>query len=212
MSIFNFFKRKNKRSSKGGVVKTIKIPQAEIIRVGPATITEKMNSFNVICKFKNAYYRINSEKGHEIFRLVGRGRNHDIQPVSGISQEHNDLKSSYRFNYVKSIKEYIFTKRFFETDDKNFFVQTVFSDGEIDFDIVAKEDVQDYIDKCESKEKREIYSDKFSQYIIKGGEYTIRDGDAYELECGGKTLYNNEVVESFEVVDESRYNNLITVL
>ena len=163
------------------------------------------NKFNVLLDVDGDMFRIKDEQSHEVVRMVCKCYDQKIKPIR--------VGDSYLY-YTHSISESSFIRRLFVTDNGHFFYQNIISDDYVIYFDVDRHRIYKDMKIWENPNRREInlphtYEYVRGNYLIQPGTYANME-DAIESE---KYTYDMEVfIDSYEIIDQERYDKLIEVL
>ena len=165
------------------------------------------NKFNVLLDVDGDMFRIKDEQSHEVVRMVCKCYDRKIKSIS--------VGGSYLY-YAHSISESSFIRRLFATDNGHFFYQNIISDDYVIYFNVDRNRIYKYMKIWENPNRREINLPHTDECVYVCGNYLIPPGtydnknDAIEF---GKYTYDMEVfIDSYEIIDQERYDQLIEVL
>ena len=163
------------------------------------------NKFNVLLDVDGDMFRIKDEQSHEVVRMVCKCYDRKIKSISvGGSCLH----------YAHSISESSFIRRLFATDNGHFFYQNIISDDYVIYFNVDRHRIYKYMKIWENPNRREInlpYTDGYvcGDYLTPPGTYDNKNDAIYS----GKYTHAMEVfIDSYEIIDQERYDKLIEVL
>lgn len=163
------------------------------------------DKFNVIIDVDGTMWRIRNEQSHEVVRMVCKCYDRKIKSIS--------VGDSYLY-YTGNISESSFIRRLFVTYNGNFFYQEIYANGDVKYFSINKYRVHHDMNIWENPNRREInltHIDGYvcGNYIIPTGTYDNKN-DAIEF---GKYTHDMEVfIDSYEIIDQERYDKLIEVL
>ena len=163
------------------------------------------NKFNVLLDVDGDMFRIKDEQSHEVVRMVCKCYDRKIKSIG--------VGDSYLY-YAHSISESSFIRRLFVTDNGHFFYQTIFSDKYAIYFNVDRQRIYKDMKIWENPNRREInlpYTDGYvcGDYLTPPGTYDNKNDAIYS----GKYTNAMEVfIDSYEIIDQERYDKLIDVL
>ena len=163
------------------------------------------NKFNVLLDVDGTMFRIKSEQSHEVVRLVCKCYDRKIKSIS--------VGDSYLY-YAHSISESSFIRRLFATDNGHFFYQSIISDDYVIYFNVDRHRIYKDMKIWENSNRREInlpYTDGYvcGDYLTPPGTYANKNDAIYSR----KYTHAMEVfIDSYEIIDQERYDQLIEVL
>ena len=163
------------------------------------------NKFNVLLDVDGTMFRIKDEQSHEVVRMVWKCYDRKIKPIR--------VGDSYLY-YTNIISESSFIRRLFVTDNGHFFYQTIFSDKYAIYFNVDRHRIYKYMKIWENPNRRKInlpYTDGYAcgNYLIQPGTYANME-DAIESESDTHGM--EAFIDSYEIIDQKRYDQLIEVL
>ena len=163
------------------------------------------NKFNVLLDVDGDMFRIKDEQSHEVVRMVCKCYDRKIKSISvGGSCLH----------YAHSISESSFIRRLFATDNGHFFYQSIISDDYVIYFNVDRHRIYKDMKIWENSNRREInlpYTDGYvcGDYLTPPGTYDNKNDAIYSR----KYTHAMEVfIDSYEIIDQERYDKLIDVL
>ena len=163
------------------------------------------NKFNVLLDVDGDMFRIKDEQSHEVVRMVYKCYDRKIKSISvGGSCLH----------YAHSISESSFIRRLFATDNGHFFYQNIISDDYVIYFNVDRHRIYKDMKIWENSNRREInlpYTDGYvcGDYLTPPGTYANKNDAIYSR----KYTHAMEVfIDSYEIIDQERYDQLIEVL
>ena len=166
---------------------------------------DNTNKFNVLLDVDGDMFRIKDEQSHEVVRLVCKCYDRKIKSIS--------VGDSYLY-YAHSISESSFIRRLFATDNGHFFYQSIISDDYVIYFNVDRHRIYKDMKIWENSNRREInlpYTDGYvcGDYLTPPGTYDNKNDAIYSR----KYTHAMEVfIDSYEIIDQERYDKLIDVL
>ena len=163
------------------------------------------NKFNVLLDVDGDMFRIKDEQSHEVVRMVCKCYDRKIKSIS--------VGDSYLY-YAHSISESSFIRRLFATDNGHFFYQNIISDDYVIYFNVDRHRIYKDMKIWENPNRREInlpYTDGYvcGDYLTPPGTYANKNDAIYSR----KYTHAMEVfIDSYEIIDQERYDQLIEVL
>ena len=163
------------------------------------------NKFNVLLDVDGDMFRIKDEQSHEVVRLVCKCYDRKIKSIN--------VGDSYLY-YAHSISESSFIRRLFVTDNGHFFYQNIISDDYVIYFNVDRHRIYKDMKIWENPNRMEInlpYTDGYvcGDYLTPPGTYDNKNDAIYS----GKYTHAMEVfIDSYEIIDQHRYDKLIDVL
>ena len=163
------------------------------------------NKFNVLLDVDGDMFRIKDEQSHEVVRMVCKCYDRKIKSIS--------VGDSYLY-YAHSISESSFIRRLFATDNGHFFYQSIISDDYVIYFNVDRHRIYKDMKIWENSNRREInlpYTDGYvcGDYLTQPGTYDSKNDAIYSR----KYTHAMEVfIDSYEIIDQERYDKLIEVL
>ena len=163
------------------------------------------NKFNVLLDVDGDMFRIKDEQSHEVVRLVCKCYDRKIKSIN--------VGDSYLY-YAHSISESSFIRRLFVTDNGHFFYQNIISDDYVIYFNVDRHRIYKDMKIWENPNRMEInlpYTDGYvcGDYLTPPGTYDNKNDAIYS----GKYTHAMEVfIDSYEIIDQERYDQLIEVL
>ena len=204
---WKFWQKKNKKKNADNKVEEQQIVIPEPIKevVEFKGNIDNHNKFNVLLDVDGDMFRIKDEQSHEVVRMVCKCYDRKIKSIS--------VGDSYLY-YAHSISESSFIRRLFATDNGHFFYQNIISDNYVIYFNVDRRRIYKDMKIWENPNRREIHLPHTDEYVC--GNYLIPPGtydnknDAIEF---GKYTYDMDVfIDSYEIIDQERYDRLIEVL
>lgn len=203
---WKFWHKKNKKNADNKVEEQpIVIPEPIKEVVEFKGNIDNNNKFNVLLDVDGDMFRIKDEQSHEVVRMVCKCYDRKIKSIS--------VGDSYLY-YAHSISESSFIRRLFVTDNGHFFYQNIISDKYAIYFNVDRQRIYKDMKIWENPNRREInlpYTDGYvcGDYLIPPGTYDNKNDAIYS----GKYTHAMEVfIDSYEIIDQERYDNLIEVL
>ena len=169
------------------------------------------DKFNVLLDVDGTMFRIKSEQSHEVVRLVCKcyGRKIKDRTIKSIN-----IDGFVTLYYAHSITESSFVKRLFITDNGNFFYQNIYANGDVKYFKIDRYDIHKDMSIWENPNRREINLSNSNSYIY--CHYLVQPGtyaSSKEVIESGKTTCDLETFfDSYEIIDQERYDKLIEVL
>lgn len=163
------------------------------------------DKFNVIINVDGNMWRIRNEQSHEVVRMVCKCHDRRIKSIW--------VGDSY-LHYTGSISESSFVRRLFVTNNGNFFYQEIYANDYVRYFSIDKYRVHHDMNIWENPNRREInltHTDGYvcGNYLIPSGTYDNKN-DAIDF---GKYTHDLETFfDSYEIIDQERYDKLIEVL
>lgn len=163
------------------------------------------NKFNVLLDVDGDMFRIKDEQSHEVVRMVCKCYDRKIKSIS--------VGGSCLY-YAHSISESSFIRRLFVTDNGHFFYQNIISDNYVIYFDVDRHRIYKDMKIWENSNRREInlpYTDGYvcGDYLTPPGTYDNKNDAIYSR----KYTHAMEVfIDSYEIIDQERYDKLIDVL
>ena len=205
---WKFWKKKNKKNADN------KAEEQPIVIPEPIKEVEEFkvniadhDKFNVIIDIDGTMWRIRNEQSHEVVRLVCKCHDRKIRTIQ---LGEADLL----YYYANSISESSFIRRMFVTDHGNFFYQDIYANGYVKYFSIDKYRVHHDMSIWENPNRKEINLTHVDGYVCKN--YLIQPGtyaSSKEAIESGKTTCDLEVfIDSYEIIDQERYDKLIDVL
>ena len=201
------FWQKNKKKNADNKVKeqpiVIPEPTREVLEFKGNI--DNHNKFNVLLDVDGDMFRIKDEQSHEVVRLVCKCYDRKIKSIN--------VGDSYLY-YAHSISESSFIRRLFATDNGHFFYQTIFSDKYAIYFNVDRQRIYKDMKIWENPNRMEInlpYTDGYvcGDYLTPPGTYDNKNDAIYSR----KYTHAMEVfIDSYEIIDQERYDQLIEVL
>ena len=153
------------------------------------------NKFNVLLDVDGTMFRIKSEQSHEVVRLVCKCYDRKIKDRTIKSINIDEFVTLY---YAHSITESSFVKRLFITDNGHFFYQNIYANGDVKYFKIDRYDIHKDMSIWENPNRREINLSNSNK------------NDAIES-C--KNICDMEIFfDSYEIINQERYDQLIEVL
>ena len=202
---WKFWQRKKKKNDNKVEEHPIVIPEPIKEVVEFKGNIDNHNKFNVLLDVDGTMFRIKSEQSHEVVRLVCKCYDRKIKSIS--------VGDSYLY-YAHSISESSFIRRLFATDNGHFFYQSIISDDYVIYFNVDRHRIYNDMKIWENPNRREInlpYTDGYvcGDYLTPTGTYDNKNDAIYS----GKYTHAMEVfIDSYEIIDQERYDKLIEVL
>lgn len=163
------------------------------------------NKFNVLLDVDGDMFRIKDEQSHEVVRMVCKCYDRKIKSIG--------VGDSYLY-YAHSISESSFIRRLFVTDNGHFFYQNIISDDYVIYFDVDRQRIYKDMKIWENPNRREInlpYTDGYvcGDYLTPPGTYDNKNDAIYSR----KYTHAMEVfIDSYEIINQERYDKLIEVL
>ena len=202
---WKFWQRKKKKNDNKVEEQPIVIPEPIKEVVEFKGNIDNHNKFNVLLDVDGDMFRIKDEQSHEVVRLVCKCYDRKIKSIS--------VGDSYLY-YAHSISESSFIRRLFATDNGHFFYQSIISDDYVIYFNVGRHRIYKDMKIWENSNRREInlpYTDGYvcGDYLIPPGTYDNKNDAIYSR----KYTHAMEVfIDSYEIIDQERYDKLIDVL
>ena len=202
---WKFWQRKKKKNDNKVEEQPIVIPEPIKEVVEFKGNIDNHNKFNVLLDVDGTMFRIKSEQSHEVVRLVCKCYDRKIKSIS--------VGDSYLY-YAHSISESSFIRRLFATDNGHFFYQSIISDDYVIYFNVDRHRIYKDMKIWENSNRREInlpYTDGYvcGDYLTPPGTYANKNDAIYSR----KYTHAMEVfIDSYEIIDQERYDQLIEVL
>lgn len=201
-----WFKKKDvevKAPMRVPVDEKIVIPEPEIVTRHYTGKIENHNDFNLIIDVNGTPFRVKSDASHEVVRMKCSRRDYEF--------DTEVIKNGISVYYVTYTKVTEMIKRLFVTDKGNFFYQYIYFDDSCRFYYVARNDMLRDMSNievpAETREPFEI-SGGCLKSVIKPGIYENTQSLKY-----ARDRYRWEAcVDSYEIIDQDRYDQLIEVL
>ena len=163
------------------------------------------NKFNILLDVDGDMFRIKDEQSHEVVRMVCKCYDRKIKSIG--------VGDSYLY-YAHSISESSFIRRLFVTDNGHFFYQNIISDDYVIYFDVDRQRIYKDMKIWENPNRREInlpYTDGYvcGDYLTPPGTYDNKNDAIYSR----KYTHAMEVfIDSYEIINQERYDKLIEVL
>lgn len=163
------------------------------------------NEFNIILSdFYGNMSRIKSDNSHEVVRNVVKVYHNtfDFINVDDIS-----------LHYIEKVEEFQFVRRLFVTDNGHFFYQNIYKDDNVKYFPVDRNNIHRDMSIWESPNRKSMYLEHSEgcgsrQYIYPPGTYENMDA----LHDGEYHYSSETFIDSYEIIDQERYDQLIEVL
>lgn len=161
------------------------------------------NEFNVLLDVDRTMYRIRNEQSHEVVRMVCKCYHNKMKRI---------ISDAHELHYVEKVEERSFVRRLFITDSGNFFYQNIYANDEVRYFPVDRKNVHKDMSIWENPKRNEIYLTHSESY---GSCFIVPPGTYENSDCivSGKYTYESETfIDSYEIIDKERYDQLIEVL
>lgn len=164
------------------------------------------NEFNVLLDVDGlrTMYRIRNEQSHEVVRIVCKCYDNKMKRI---------ISDAHELHYVEKIEERSFVRRLFITDAGNFFYQDIDANDEVIYWLADRADIHRAMKIWENPQRKSIYLMHSEgcgcrQYIYPPGTYENTDA----LPDGEYHYTQETFIDSYEIIDQERYDQLIEVL
>jgi len=166
------------------------------------------DEFSVICRDKDGVlHRLKSSQSKEVFQMKCAGHHYKFGYLSSVAPSG---VADYSAKYIQEDEKWHFICRVFVTSKGNYFYQYIRSDNTTAFVIVDREMVQTLLRECESTAEFKYFLKEVGrngEWIPKSGTYTKKTfkTERYVRE-------NDEFIESYDIIDQQLYDNIIEEL
>ena len=171
------------------------------------------NSFNEFIDVDNTVCRVMSEHSHEIMRMTLRHYRNSFERVKVGMNRENSYVSHITMPYVSSTAEITWVKRLFVTDNGKFFYQIIGNDDDVSYFYMTREAVQKDMKQWENPNFKTTPID--TSIGFGAGESVLDPGTYPNKDSLPNTVYVNcweTYIDSYEIIDQKRYDGLIEVL